>query len=779
MKKIILAIFAIGALAFGLASCKKSEPEAPKVTLKAPVITAKANEGIVNVSWVSVTNATGYVVEYKLSTQTEFVVAGKPSNSPFSVKDLEFGNTYNFRVKATCGEVESEYSNVVSCTLERFLPKPTLSVNAGISFIDVTWEAVEGAASYIVEHKTSIEKEFTTDYTGDGKDVNYLYKIQGLTGGVSYDVRILAIAPGYNDTASNLATVTTTASPSTMIATAAQFKDWLAAQTETTTDVAALANDIDMSGVTITSGKGFAGTLEGQGFAIKNLKSNVPFFAKSSGTFSNLVIDSSCEFTPSSNVFGIFSGYDQNAVYANVTNKAKVIFKANADVTDAVALGAFAGVANSDSFSNCINSGEVKFDATGYVHNCALVGGFIGGTFGNNMFENCKNDAPVSLLAAAGNPMKPMAPAFDFTKEQMNKGLVCVAGFVGRDFATEFSESEADSKEKDLRLVSCENTANGVITLNHSDISKAENPNSNSHICIAGFLGMGNAYIYKCTNNGDVNAVAKSGTGSAVSNKALIYRTGGLLGHIWDYGYVGSSRNNANVSLENDCSGDNSNVKGGAGGIVCTGGYNGVATSGLAEVFYCTMAGNVTISGLGKNFNAAGIMAHNGKQIGNKVLASCTITSTVSGGSVYVGGLCGILCGNSSYTTIKSSSCAATIIAETTGGDDVRVGGLLGQWGGANGDTLQERDGTPCSFSGSILSKTLTKHVGVIVGQVKGSGKTIKFGDSSNPIQACGEFEKAGVQKITLNAETLETYKYGSMEDKATFNVTYVAPTAE
>lgn len=53
------------------------------------------------VSWSPVTNATGYKVEYKKATDAEFVVAGSPTHSPFSVTEFDFGNVYEFRAKAT------------------------------------------------------------------------------------------------------------------------------------------------------------------------------------------------------------------------------------------------------------------------------------------------------------------------------------------------------------------------------------------------------------------------------------------------------------------------------------------------------------------------------------------------------------------------------------------------------------------------------------------------------------------------------------------------------
>lgn len=63
------------------------------------------------VSWSPVTNATGYKVEYKKATDAEFVVAGSPTHSPFSVTEFDFGNVYEFRAKATAAaNIHAEYA---------------------------------------------------------------------------------------------------------------------------------------------------------------------------------------------------------------------------------------------------------------------------------------------------------------------------------------------------------------------------------------------------------------------------------------------------------------------------------------------------------------------------------------------------------------------------------------------------------------------------------------------------------------------------------------------
>lgn len=777
MKKILFAIVGACLCATLFTACNKQEEEAPKVALKTPVIKASMDGNNVKITWGSVTNATSYQIEYKVSTESEFSVAGNPTHSPFVVEGLDFGKTYDFRAKAMNKDSESEYSKVVSVTLERSLTKPEPKASAGISFIDVSWEAVENATSYKVEHKSATDSEYKTDYTGNGTDVNFAVKISGLTGGLSYDVRVAALADGYTDTYSDVLTVTTTAAPSNMITNASEFVAWLNGLSDTNFDVTALANDIDMKDVKIKSAKAFAGTLEGQGFAIKNLVSDVPLIESNSGTFKNVILDESCTFNAGSQIFGAFSISDKRAAYENVINKAKVVFTAKGNVTGAVALGGFTGFADSDTFNSCENAGEVKLEASAYTHEAAFVGGFIGLASEHIVFESCKNSACVTLNAIAGNPRS----KFEFGEFSKNNAGIAVGGFVGRlyDSFTESENNENEAKEKSLYINACENTATSVVTLNHSDISQVSGDGSNGNVSVGGFLGHGNSYIYKSVNNGNVVAKGVSPSGAA-NKKEYMLRAGGIQGHVYDYAYIGSSKMNGSITYENDCSADNSNMKPGVGGIIANGGYNGIATGGLAEVFYDTMAGNITVRGKGKNFCVGGISGFNSKQVANKVLASCTIDCSIDNEYVCVGGIVGANSGGYQNYTCSGCSCAATINVETSDGSDkIRVGGLLGQWVGATGESFYARDGVPSSFSGSVYSSSLAKYVGILFGEIGGTGKNITFGKSDAKIQVSGKFGRSDLPLTDITSAILDSYAYGTLVDKANIFATIATPAAE
>lgn len=779
MKKVIFAILALCCLAPVLASCNKEEPEQPKATLKTPILTAKAEGETIKLQWNMVTNALSFQIESKLSTEAEFAPLATATNSPYIAQGLDFGKSYDFRIKAIGNNAESEWSKVATATLERYLDKPTASAIAGMSYIDVSWEAVNKAASYKVEHKTALDATFTTDYEGTGdellSDGKYTFRITDLSGGITYDVRVAASAAGYSDTWSEPATVTTTAAAKNMIRTADELIAWLAACTgdETSDDVTALANDIDMTGKTIASAKAFCGVLEGQGFAIKNLLSDKPLFKKFSGNLSNVVIDGSCKFTAGSQIFGAISAEDSRAVYTNVINKASVTLKATANVTGAVAIGGFAGFAESDTFNNCENAGEVKFDATGFTHEAAFVGGFVGLASEHLVFESCKNSAPVTLTAVAGNP-KTAVTVGDFSK---NNAGIAVGGFVARQydsFDAGADDLSKEASESSIYIHSCENTATATVTLNHTDISQVSGDGAAGNVSVGGFVGHGNSYIQKSTNNGNVVAKGISASGG-VSKKEYMLRAGGLHGHVYDYVYINSSRMNGDLTYENDCVADNSNMKPGVGGLIANGGYNGVSVGGLAEVFYNTMAGSITVRGNGKNFCVGGISGFNSKQVCNKVLESCTIDCSINNDYILVGGLVGSNAGAYQNYTCSGCSCAATIKVESTNGTDaIRAGGLLGCWVGAQGESFYARDGVPSSFSGSVSSTTQKNCVGILFGEVGGSGKSITFGKTDYPIKVSGKFGRADVALTDIDATILDTYKCGKLVNTTTvFNVQY------
>ena len=770
MKKILSALSAFALMGAFVFSCQKPE-EKPQVVLKAPVITAVMEGEAVSVSWNQVTNATGYKVEYKKAADAEFVLAGSPTYGPFLVTAFDFGNTYEFRVKATCGDVESPYSNVVSVEVAKYLPKPVIAVSPGIGFLNVEWQAVEGAATYQVEQKLALGSEYTVSYTGD----KTAYKISGLESGVAYDVRVGVIAPGYAMSYSDVTTISTTAAPSTIIANADQFVAWLGSISGETTDVAALTADIDMTGKTITSAAGFFGELQGQGFAIRNLKSSVPIFAKNNGKIVDLVIDGSCVFTAGSTTFGALVGEDGHGTYENVKNKADVTYTASANVTSPLMIGGLVGKSEGGSFKNCTNSGAVKIEAAGYSHKAVGLGGIVGASLDITL-DGCINRGPVTLNADYGDPRNPLVA--DENSDDPNNRGINVGGILGYGYD--------DGTTKFCTFINCQNEAAGAVTLNHTKINNLTAESKNGFVCVGGIVGRARGNMKTCKNFAPVNVTAITTDRSAIKLQNYLIYVGGIVGAgRWAIS-TESCSSNGDITVIYDGKYNSNRNRSSVGGICGWEDYEkSEEVQGEAEIWahYCSMRGKI-IADQGKGILAVGgIFGTSGRQVGNKVYESCTISYRSTEG--YVGGLVGVVQDNPEVYTIKGCSCAATIIAEDENGDTkyFNVGGLIGGWcrtsANQNWSGLTARDGKPCSFSGSVSSTTISR-VGAVIGYIATPSGSLRFGDADNKIKVSGTFAKKDVPSVAISSDNVETYAIGASEGvEVAMNVEYAAPDAE
>ncbi len=158
--------------------------------LNASNITASS----VSLSWNVVSDANSYIVEYKLSgagTWSQVPVAG--NNTVLS--SLLPGSSYDWRVKTVCSASSSEFS--LSSTFTTLnggpcnAPANLNSSNVTSSTASLTWAAVSGASSYIVEYKITSASNWTVATTNTNS-VN----LTGLTGGAQYNWRVQTVCGG-------------------------------------------------------------------------------------------------------------------------------------------------------------------------------------------------------------------------------------------------------------------------------------------------------------------------------------------------------------------------------------------------------------------------------------------------------------------------------------------------------------------------------------------------------------------------------------------------------
>lgn len=164
--------------------------------------------------------------------------------------------------------------------------------------------------------------------------------------------------------------------------------------------------------------KYFAGTLNGNGKRIMNLKSDVPFIqAIGTGALvKDVNIDKTCSFTPwyggeKQFEFGSLIGYCSDGTVKNCTSEATVTVSQCNAVANKFPLyvGGLVGRNRSANISDCTNSGEIVANAT-YVadadstKNNLYIGGFTGYCSNpNGVLENCSNTGNISVASTALN----------------------------------------------------------------------------------------------------------------------------------------------------------------------------------------------------------------------------------------------------------------------------------------------------------------------------------------------------------------------------------------
>ena len=164
--------------------------------------------------------------------------------------------------------------------------------------------------------------------------------------------------------------------------------------------------------------KYFAGTLNGNGKRIMNLKSDVPFIqAIGTGALvKDVNIDKTCSFTPwyggkKQLEFGSLIGYCSDGTVKNCTSEATVTVSQCNAVANKFPLyvGGLVGRNRSANISDCTNSGEIVANAT-YVadadstKNNLYIGGFTGYCSNpDGVLENCTNTGNISVASTTLN----------------------------------------------------------------------------------------------------------------------------------------------------------------------------------------------------------------------------------------------------------------------------------------------------------------------------------------------------------------------------------------
>ncbi len=118
----------------------------------APTLAATAGDGQITISWQTVAGASHYEIWVRQGTApwTQANTTALPATATsFIHTGLTDGETYFYTARsANASGVKSPWSPQVEATVNPELAAPVLTATAGVNQIDISWQAVTGAAAY-------------------------------------------------------------------------------------------------------------------------------------------------------------------------------------------------------------------------------------------------------------------------------------------------------------------------------------------------------------------------------------------------------------------------------------------------------------------------------------------------------------------------------------------------------------------------------------------------------------------------------------------------------
>lgn len=268
--------------------------------------------------------------------------------------------------------------------------------------------------------------------------------------------------------------------------------------------------------------KYFAGTLNGSGKRILNLKADVPFIqAIGTGALvKDVIIDASCEFGvwygTKSIEFGPLVGYCSDGKITNCSSSATVTLSqcnSLANNND-LCIGGLVGRNRAAEILGCTSSTSIVADATYVVDAASKPNLYIGGFTGycsnpNGVLENCSNTGNISVASTALNiyvgGICAKASA-GIIKRCINSGAITVS--TGRTSGDPckfiylgglFSVVDASGDEQYLKVIECSNSG---------DITSNSNVKQLIAGGIAAHLSTNKAEFTNTTNAGNITTTA-------------------------------------------------------------------------------------------------------------------------------------------------------------------------------------------------------------------------------------------------------------------------------
>lgn len=138
-------------------------------------------------TWISLSNATAYIVEYRLSGAATWNNINASTNS-VSLTNLSPASSYEFQVQTICTSGNSSFSSVSNFSTSNpscNAPINLTSSSIGETSATVSWSAVSGATLYLVEYRVVGTSIWTSVSTSNTSEV-----LTGLLSASSYEFHV-------------------------------------------------------------------------------------------------------------------------------------------------------------------------------------------------------------------------------------------------------------------------------------------------------------------------------------------------------------------------------------------------------------------------------------------------------------------------------------------------------------------------------------------------------------------------------------------------------------
>lgn len=463
-----------------------------------------------------------------------------------------------------------------------------------------------------------------------------------------------------------------------------------------------LGSDIDMTGVTLTSATKFDGVFNGQGYAIKNWKSDgVALFAENSGTIKNIVLDESCELNLPAEIGGDFGFIvcTNNNMVSGCANNADVKLNGGS-FKDAANMGVLVGYSPDAHVQNCINNGDIQISATGNAIGTFYFGaiqGRLAAKEADTEISNCINNGKISIT---------------ITDSTTAKNLY-IGGITG-------------ASNSGTKTTGC---------INHGDIT-LNTESSGAAIIIGGVTSYSAQAITDCFNSGAITLISKSQVKGTLIGGIAGYQHGEITGceNTGDIEISATHFGGRNTIGDLDGTKSTSTVCNGIGGVVgqttATFSMDNCKNSGNIKAYYSNMASS-TLTSAGR-FVYGGLVGDGWGDIANSENAgSLNIVMTSEEGSfkgknagatIYAGGIVGSGYYSKNQTELNITNCHNTgnvyMRSDNTHTTNHACGGIVGWPGKESECTAVTKD---CTNTGNItVAGNIKARVGGIQG---GSGR--------------------------------------------------------